>query len=70
MVGHGRLTTNPILSALHLQDLKSNKYVHFQLINKQPFGLHSGSETINEARNKLGVQKHYEILVNIEVIIL
>ena len=30
----GRLTTNPILSAFHLQGLKSNIYVHFHLINK------------------------------------
>ena len=26
----GRLTTNPILSGLHLQGLKTNIYVHFQ----------------------------------------
>ena len=31
----GRLTINPISSALHLQGLKSNTYVHFQLVNKQ-----------------------------------
>jgi hypothetical protein len=30
----GRLTTNPILSALHLQGLKSNIYVHFPQVNK------------------------------------
>ena len=30
----GHLTTNPILSALHLQGLKSNIYVHFQVVGK------------------------------------
>jgi hypothetical protein len=30
----GRLTTNPILSALHLQGLKSNIYVQFPQVNK------------------------------------
>jgi hypothetical protein len=35
----GRLTTNPILSALHIQGLKSNIYVHFQLVNKQLIGI-------------------------------
>jgi hypothetical protein len=37
--GHGHLTTNPILSAIHLQGLKSNIYVHFQLLNKQLIGI-------------------------------
>ena len=31
----GHLATNPILSALRLQGLKSNIYVHFHLVNKQ-----------------------------------
>jgi hypothetical protein len=35
----GRLTTNPILSALHLQGLKSNIYVHFHLVNKSLIGI-------------------------------
>ncbi len=35
----GRLATNPILSALHLQGLKSNIYVHFQVVNKQLIGI-------------------------------
>ena len=35
----GRLTTNPILSALHIQGLKPNIYVHFQLVNKQLIGI-------------------------------
>ena len=29
------LSTNPILSALHLEDPKSNTYVHFLWVNKQ-----------------------------------
>ena len=37
----GCLTTNPILSAPHLQGLKSNIYVHFQVINKQSIGISS-----------------------------
>ncbi len=37
----GRLTTNPILSALHLQGLKSNIYVHFQVVSKQLIGISS-----------------------------
>ena len=35
----GRLTTNPILSALHLQSLKSNIYVHFHQVNKPLIGI-------------------------------
>ena len=35
----GRLTTNPMLSALHLQDLTSNIYVHFHLVNKPLIGI-------------------------------
>jgi hypothetical protein len=31
----GHLTTNPMLSVLRLQGLRSNIYVHFQLVNKQ-----------------------------------
>ena len=31
----GHLLTNPILSALHLQDPKSNIYVHCRWVNKQ-----------------------------------
>ena len=37
----GRLTTNPILSALHLQGLISNIYVHFQVVSKQLIGISS-----------------------------
>jgi hypothetical protein len=33
------LTTHPILSALYLQGLKLNTYVHFQLVNKQLIGI-------------------------------
>ena len=47
----GHLITNPILSALHLQGVKSNIYVQFQLVNKQLIGISFQSETINEARN-------------------
>ena len=35
----GRLTRNPILSALHLQGLKFNIYVHFHLVNKSLIGI-------------------------------
>jgi hypothetical protein len=35
----GRLTTNPILSALLLQVLKSNIYEHFHLVNKSLIGI-------------------------------
>ena len=63
------VTTNPILTALHLHGLKSNIYVHFQSVHKQLSGFHSGNETINEACNQLGGQKHYKIFINIEVII-
>jgi hypothetical protein len=35
----GRLTTNPILSALHLQGLKSIIYVHFPQVNKPLIGI-------------------------------
>ena len=35
----GHLTTNPILSKLHLQGLKSNIYVHFHLVNKPVIGI-------------------------------
>ena len=33
------LTTNPMLSALHLQSLKSNIYGHFHWVNKQLTGI-------------------------------
>ena len=39
MAGHGCVTTNPTLSALHLQGLKSNIIVHFHLIDKQLIGI-------------------------------
>jgi hypothetical protein len=39
-----------MLSALHLQDLKSNIYVDFHLVNKQLIEIF-GSETIKEERN-------------------
>jgi hypothetical protein len=35
----GRLTTNPILSALHLQGLKSKIYLHSHLVNKPLIGI-------------------------------
>ena len=35
----GHLTTNPILSALHLQGFKSNIYVHFHPVNKSLIGI-------------------------------
>ena len=35
----GGLTTNSILSALHLQGLKSNIHVHFHLVNKPLIGI-------------------------------
>ena len=39
----GRLTTNPILSALHLQSLNSNIYIcmHFQVVSQQLIGISS-----------------------------
>ena len=56
--GHGHLTTNPTLSALHLQGLESNIYVHFQILNKQLIGIsilkwnHSMTHVINlEVKN-------------------
>ena len=51
MAGRGCLPTTPILSALLLQGLKSNIYVHFQFVKNNWLGLHSESETINEGRN-------------------
>ena len=47
----GRLTTNPILSALHLQGLKSNIYVHFHLVNKPLIGISFQKWNLNEERN-------------------
>ena len=47
----GRLITNPILSALHLQHPKSYIYVHFQLVISNWLGFHYESETINKAHN-------------------
>jgi hypothetical protein len=38
-IPEGPLTTNPILSALHLQGLKSNIYVHFLQVNKPLIGI-------------------------------
>ena len=35
----GRLTTNLILSALHLQGRKCNVYVHFHLVSKSLIGI-------------------------------
>jgi hypothetical protein len=35
----GHFLTNPILSAPHLQDPKSNIYVHFRQVNKQLTGI-------------------------------
>ena len=37
----GHLSTNPMLSALHLQGPKSNIYVHFHWVNKQLIGISS-----------------------------
>ena len=57
----GHLSTNPILSALHLWGPKSNIYVHFPLINKKNWwGFHSQSEAINKACNQLGNQKEQQ----------
>jgi hypothetical protein len=56
----GRLTTNPIiLSPVHLQGLKSNIYVHFQLVNKKLIGIsfrkwnHQWSTYLNWRSKKL-----------------
>ena len=37
----GCLPTKPILSAFHLQGLKSNIYVRFQVVSKQLIGISS-----------------------------
>jgi hypothetical protein len=66
----GCLTTNPILSALHLQGLKSIIYVHFHLVNKPLNGI-SFWKWNHQPRTLLTWKsKNYKILVNIEVIIL
>ena len=49
----GRLTTNPILSALHRQGLKSNIYVHFQLVYKLLIGIPFGSGPFKSRIDKI-----------------
>ena len=65
----GRLTTNPILSALHLQGLKSNIYVHFHLVNKSLNGIWFRKWNHQPRTQLTWKSKHYKILINIEVII-
>ena len=60
----GWLSTNPILSALHLESPRFDIYFCFSLVNKQFIGFHSRSEiesiqmNVNKACNKLGSKKN------------
>ena len=64
----GRLTTNPILSALRLRGLKSNIYVHCQVVSKQSIGISSQKWNHQWSMKLKWRSKHYLILT-IEVII-